>query len=83
MDGNVGTAPFQKERPTRRDPTPREKGGKQVTGVYLKNPVWGITPTCTCVQTHCHAEHECVSYLRYLKAWGRVTCSGSRPPDPK
>ena len=37
MDGSVGTAPFQKEQPTRRDPTPREKGGKKpVTGVYLR-----------------------------------------------
>ena len=29
MDGSVGTAPFQKEQPTRRDPAPREKGGEE------------------------------------------------------
>ena len=46
----------------------KEKGGKgpKVIWVYQGDRVWGNTPTCTRVQTHCHAKHECVSYLSYL-----------------
>ena len=36
------------------------------------------------VQTHCHAEHERVSYLRYLKAWGENRAiQGDLSADPK
>ena len=62
MDGNVGTAPFQKERPTRRDLTPREKGGKPVTGVYLKTRCGGShLPVPACRHTVMQSMSACLT----------------------
>lgn len=82
--GSLGTAPFRKERPNQVEPTPQGKRGEATGNRGIPcNLVCGITPTCTCVQTHCHAKHECVSYLRYLRPGEKVNAPEAVPPDPK